>query len=256
MNGFTRSKKPTERDLAALADGSLSGARRTRVERAVAGSPELRADLADQRLALHTISQAAGERAPGSLRAAVELARNPRDRHRARRPAWASAVVAVGALAAAAVLVLAGGPTSAPTVASAATLANRTPTMPAGRDNSTTLAWPYAAGAGLPFPDWARKFGFTAVGWRRDRLDGHLATTVFYARSGSLIGYTIVSGRPLLIGARSRESAWDGTRLWSFGEQGRAVVTWLRDGHTCVLSGSPALLSELQRLAAWKVYGG
>jgi len=252
MIEFRTSQKPSERDLAALADGTLSGPHRASVERAVADSPELQVDVAAQRTTLRAIAHARSESAPSSLRARLELARNPRRQHRARRPAWATATVAVGAMATVAVLALVGGPTTAPTVASAATLATRTPVMPAGAGQAGKLVWPNADG--LPFPDWSRRFEFTAVGARRDGLGGRTATTVFYAASDNLIGYTIVSGRALLIGARSRESTWDGTRLWSFQQHGRAIVTWLRRGHTCVLSGSPALLKQLLRLAASEPY--
>ena len=94
--------------------------------------------------------------------------------------------------------------------------------------------------------------GFQPAGTRTDRLDGRIATTVFYDRGSQRIAYTIVSGGPLSRGAAARESTRRGTRLWSFSSSGRAVVTWLRRGHSCVLSGRPALLRELQRLAASK----
>ncbi len=242
-----RNRPPSERELASLADGSLSGSRRARVERAVAASTELQADVAAQRQALHAISDASAERAPGALRARLELARDPRERRSLRRPAWAVGAAAAASMAAAVVLLLAGTPASAPTVASAATLATRPPVMPAGSARSGMLEWPYAVG--LRFPSWARQFGFTAVGARTDRVSGRVATTVYYARYPNLVAYTIVSGRPLLAGAQTHKWAWDGVELWSFRSHGRAVVTWERSGHTCVLSGSPALLKQLLTLA-------
>jgi anti-sigma factor RsiW len=65
--------RPSERDLAALADGSLApGARRARVERAVAASPELQALVRDQRRAIESVrSAAAATRASEALRARV-----------------------------------------------------------------------------------------------------------------------------------------------------------------------------------------
>jgi hypothetical protein len=115
--------------------------------------------------------------------------------------------------------------------------------------NGSALTWPRAAG--LPFPNWAGRFGFSAVGMREDRLDGRLATTVFYSRAGQRVAYTIVSGSPLAVGAHTRLSTWNGTVLRSFPAGGRAVVTWLRSGHTCVLSGDWRLESDLLRLAVW-----
>lgn len=155
-------------------------------------------------------------------------------------------------MAAAVVMLTVGGGPGAPTVASAATLAFRAPLHPAGAESasSETLRWPLAGG--LAFPDWAREYGFKAAGTRTDRLGGRVATTVYYNRGTQQIAYTIVSGGPLSAGAAMSESMRSGTRLWSFNQSGRAVVTWLRQGHTCVLSGNRALLSELQQLAASK----
>jgi anti-sigma factor RsiW len=243
-----RRRELPERDLTALADGSLPASRRPRVERAVAASPELQADLAAQRRALAALSAAAEERAPSALRARLELARDPRPSRVRTRRAWTAIPAAAAAAAAVVVLTVGGGP-GAPTVASAATLAFRTPLHPAGQATGSTLRWPTAGE--LVFPDWARRFGFVAVGARGDRIDGRAATTVFYQRAEQRIAYTIVSGSPLSAGTSMRPATWEGTRLSSFKAHGRAVVTWLREGHTCVLSGSPTLLGQLERLAAW-----
>jgi hypothetical protein len=246
-----RKRQLSERDLTGLADGSLSASRRPRVEREVAASPKLQEDLAAQRRALAALAVATEERAPSGLRARLELARDPRP-HRARaRRAW-SAIPAGAAAAAAVIALTVGRGAGAPTVAAAATLAGRAPLEPAGVAQGVRLRWPRAGG--LWFPNWARRFGYTATGMRRDRLDGRTATTVFYDRGQERIAYTIVSGGALSAGVTTRSSTWDGTQLQSFSSSGRAVVTWLRSGHTCVLSGNPALLNELQLLAASKSY--
>ena len=247
-----RMRQLSERDLTALADGSLPASRRPRVERAVAASSELQSDLTAQRRALAALSDAAHERAPSALRARLELARDPHLTRRHPRRQWTAIPAAAAVAAAVIVLTVGGGPAGAPTVAAAATLSGRAPLHPAGAASGSELRWPTASG--LSFPAWARRFDFVATGARTDRLGGRLATTVFYARGDQQIAYTIVSGRPLAAGAAARESTWDGTRLESFAASGRVVVTWLRSGHTCVLSGSPGLLAELQRLAAAKPY--
>jgi len=251
MIGRRRDLSISERDLTALADGSLPASRRPRVERAVAASPELQADVAAQRRALVALAVAAEERAPSALRARLELARDPRPRAAFTRRSW-TAIPAAAAVAAAAVVLTVGGGPGAPTVASAATLAFRAPVHPAGADaaRSGTLRSPIVGG--LTFPDWAREYGFKPAGTRTDRLGARTATTVFYDRGSQRIAYTIVSGGPLSRGTAMTESTRAGTRLWVSTSTGRAVVTWLRDGHTCVLSGNHALLSELQRLAASK----
>src|SRR5437899_10616841 len=120
--------RPTERDLAALADGSLAPARRARVERAVAASPELQAELRDQRYALQALRTAGAARAPTALRARVALAAPSR---RPARRTGALAAAATAAAAAAIVLVLGGGTAQTPTVADAAVLGTRPATAAA-----------------------------------------------------------------------------------------------------------------------------
>jgi hypothetical protein len=246
-----RKRQLSERDLTSLADGSIPASRTPRVEREIAASRELQADLAAQRHALAALAEVAEERAPSALRARLELARDPRPRKSRPRRGWA-AIPAAAAATAVILLAVGGGPSGAPTVAAAATLASRAPIHPAGMEyeHTQTLRWPTAGG--LSFPDWARRFGFVAVGMRSDRLNGRDATTVFYQRGEDRIAYTIVSGRALAVGTATGVSTWQRTRLWTLSVDRRAVVTWLRDGHSCVLSGKPSLLAQLERLAAWE----
>lgn len=85
-----------ERELAALADGSLDPRRRAAVKARVAGSPELAALLAEQERAIALMREAAATvEAPAALRARVAAQRRPR-----RRPALIGAFAAA-ALAAA-----------------------------------------------------------------------------------------------------------------------------------------------------------
>jgi hypothetical protein len=254
MTVSLRHKQPTERDLAALADGSLPVRRRARVERAVASSPQLQADLAIERRALQAIRGAAAERAPVALRARLELARDPDPRWRLPRFLTATAAtagVAVAAFAAALVITI-GGPAGGPTVAAAAGLGARTPMTVAGATPNDHGVVPGVSAAGISFPDWGPNFGFEAVGVRRDRLGGRLATTVFYAHGDQQIAYTIMSGPPVPAGASLHESEWDGIWIGSFLSHGRVVVTWLRNGHTCVLSGAGTPAALLARLASYK----
>jgi hypothetical protein len=244
-----RRDQPTERDLAALADGSLEPGRRAGVERAVAASPELQADVRDQQRALAAVRAVSAERAPAALRARVALARPPR--RRARR-IGALAVAATAAIAATVVLTLAGGSATTPSVADAAVLATRPAVAPAPEPAHGAATLPRPRGAGLPFPYWEEHFGWKATGVRRDRLDGRAATTVFYRRQSQLVAYTIVGGRPIPIGSPARVSVQDGTTFRSLVVHGRRAVTWLRRGHTCVLSGTTATRATLLRLAAWR----
>jgi hypothetical protein len=254
-----RHRRPTERDMAALADGSLPVRRRAWLEQAVAFSPQLQADLAAERRALSAIRRAGDERAPAALRARLELARDPNPRFRLPRfvtLTTATAAVAVAAFAAALVLTIGGGATGAPTVAAVAALGTRQPVVVATETPNDHGILPGVSAAGISFPDWGASFGVEAIGVRRDHLGGRLATTVFYARGDQQIAYTIMSGPPLPAGAATHESVWGGTRLASFLTRGRVVVTWLRNGHTCVLSGPGTPMAVLARLASWRAAGG
>ncbi|MGH2856772.1 MAG: hypothetical protein ACRDMJ_04730 [Solirubrobacteraceae bacterium] len=162
----------------------------------------------------------------------------------------AAATAAIVALVA-----LTGGP-GTPTVADAAVLASRPALapVPPHHDDSVTLSAPRAAR--LPYPYWEDHFGFAAVGVRRDKLDARLATTVFYKHANQQIAYTIISGPPLATGSTAQTATRAGTRLRTFTSHGRTVVTWLRRGHTCVLSATRTSLTTLLALASWRGGGG
>lgn len=255
-------QQPTERDLVALADGSLPAARRVRVERAVAASPELQAMVAAQRHALAAIDEAAGEQAPAALRARLELLRAPsrsrgRARWRVRVPSFGLArVIPAGAVAAAAVVavlvITLGGGISAPTVAQASVLATRPAVAPAPGHKVHTFTLAGLRAAGLPYPYWDDSFGFRAVGVRHDRLNGRPATTVFYQRGSQRVAYTIVSGAALPAGAPAHASVWNGISVRALEAHGMRVVTWLRHGHSCVLAGRHVPFPVLISLASWK----
>ncbi|MGI8411042.1 MAG: hypothetical protein ACR2LV_00730 [Solirubrobacteraceae bacterium] len=258
MTRHHRKNVPTERDLVALADGSLPAARRARVERAVAASPELQADLAAQRRVLAAVHHAASESAPAALRARLALRRAPAHRppstQRARR-AFIGATVASAAAAIIAILVIAGGPAGAPSVVQAATLASRPPVapVPAQQGNGVTLI--RLSAAGLPYPYWDDHFGYKATGVRRDRLGGRLATTVYYMHAGQPVAYTILTGAAIPSGTPTHSTVENHVMLRSFTAHGRLTVTWLRRGHTCVLTATHTPLPVLLRLASWKGEG-
>ena len=106
--------------------------------------------------------------------------------------------------------------------------------------------------AGLRFPYWRDHFGWRATGTRHDRFAGRPTTTVFYRRAQQTVAYTIVAGAPLRAGAGARVTVRDGTTLRTLTSRGRLVVSWLRRGHTCVLSSTGASHAALVRLAAWR----
>src|SRR5207249_5651727 len=106
----------------------------------------------------------------------------------------------------------------------------------------------------VPFPNW-RDRGWRAVGTRDDVIDGRKAETVFYERGGRRVAYTIVSGPPLPTPSNGEHSVRARVELTRLVLDGRAVVTWRRKGHTCVLSGAGLPREDLLSLASWKAGG-
>jgi anti-sigma factor RsiW len=246
-----RNHRDPEAELAALADGSLPPERRAEVEAQVAASPELAALFAEQQRALQLIRAAAVD-APGRLRARIEAGR--RSRARRRRFAYGGGL-ALAAAAAVALLVSLPGGVGGPTLAQAAALSTRAAEQgppPPQAGEPKLLA---RSADGVPFPNWLPKFGWRAAGARTDRIDGRDTVTVFYRKGGKLIGYTIVSGKALDVPDDAGRARREGTLLRTFRNDSRPAVTWLREGHTCVLAGAGVPRPILLKLAAWKGKG-
>jgi hypothetical protein len=237
--------------LTALADGSLRGRRRAAAQALVDGSPELRELLDEQRRAIAHV-QAFDVPAPAGLR--TQLRRETPTRRRAplRLVAALGAAVVIVAIAA---FVLRGAGSGDPTVIAAAGLAQRGPATaapPPQRREPRLLA---AEASGVSFPNYAAKFGWRAVGARADTLDGRATRTVFYGRDARRIAYTIVSGRTLSAPDGARRAVREGTELRFVDRAGTILVTWVRGGRTCVLSGRGVPARELLALAGWKGQG-
>jgi|HubBroStandDraft_2_1064218.scaffolds.fasta_scaffold257525_2 hypothetical protein len=168
----------------------------------------------------------------------------------ARGPLAATALAAVLA-AVLAIALSAGGnhATLSLREASAPTLRPATAAAPPeSPSNDGQLA---AAVDGVSFPYWEERFGWRSTGARSDRIAGHAMTTVFYADArGRRIGYAIVAGAPPRIGGGA--VTWHGRVPYRLSvENGVSVVTWLRDGHLCVVSGRGVSGATLLRLASW-----
>jgi hypothetical protein len=247
-----RHPRATERDLARLADGTLDSARREAVERSVAGSGELQSRLRDQRRAIDAVRAHTRERAPLALR--LRRRAVAPTRRRGRSPLFVLGLSgALGALVWAVAAIGAGQ--AAPTVADAATLAARpaTGTVLEPPDDHVTL--PHLRAAGLPFPYWEDHFGWKATGVRDDNVAGRSLTTVFYRSGGRRIAYTIVPGSRLPAVAGAKTITRSGIVVHVSTDDRRLIVTWLRRGHTCVLSGVDVPLSTLTALAVWRSHG-
>jgi hypothetical protein len=124
-------------------------------------------------------------------------------------------------------------------------------TLPAPRESLTRHAQLDAAVDGVPFPYWGERLGWHSTGARADRIDGQTVMTVFYANGdGQRVGYAIFAGAPMP--KRGGVVTWRGGASYRLlNEHGVDVVTWLRDGHLCVVSGRGVSSATLLRLASW-----
>jgi hypothetical protein len=242
-------------ELAALADGTLRGRRRAELEEEVGRSPRLSALLAEQERAVE-LFRGLDLEAPAGLRARVSPREKPR-RFELRPLHLGAAVGTTAALAVVAIaLILALGGASSPSLAKAAALGQRpgTAAAPAAAPGQPKLL--VAEVEGVPFPNWAAKFGWKPVGTRSDTIHGRHTTTVFYSKAGKRLAYTIVAGDALKTPSGGVPAVREGTSLLAFADlAGRPAVTWLREGHTCLLTASGVPRATMLKLAGWKGQG-
>jgi hypothetical protein len=211
-------------------------------------------DAAESAAIGRRIQQLAREvEAPASLR--MRLTDGERSGGRRRR----FALPALGGLGLAAlaavvlVLVGVGGGSSAPSVGDAVALALAPPTAPAPAVDPANMQLVRARIGGITFPNYTYAWPkWTTKGVRRDRISGRDATTVTYRGPRGDVGYTIVDGKPLDPPSGARHMRAGGVDLSVLRRDGATVVTWQRDGHTCVLAGRGAGVEEqLVRFASW-----
>jgi hypothetical protein len=147
---------------------------------------------------------------------------------------------------------ISGGP-GAPSVAEAAELGAKPPTAPVAAASPALLD---VEQSGVAFPNWEAKFGWKAVGQRTDDLGNRTATTVFYRnKAGKQIAYTIVSGKALDDPDNFAQFTLNGVPLKTFSTGNPKDVTWLREGHSCVMTGEGVPTAKLLELASWKGQG-
>jgi hypothetical protein len=216
-------------------------------------------------------SEAMGERiralaggldAPPALRTWVRAAETARGPGRAPRPPRRPRLALAGAgglvAAAAAALVLAlvgggGGGGGAPSVDAAAALALARPTAAAPATTGPADTQLAARVGEVTFPNYAYRWPeWKAAGIRHDTIGGRAATTVTYRGPAGDVGYTIVDGAPLPEPGAGRRIVAEGVPMRVFRKDGATVVTWRRDGHTCILAGRGAGAQErLVQFATW-----
>jgi hypothetical protein len=192
------------------------------------------------------------DRAPQSLRRRIAHERLAGSRPVRRGPrTLASGLAAAASVAVVtAMLLVAGGTTAGPSVAQAATLASRGAVGAGPGVNPRDPRALLQRVGEVRFPNWGYTLGWSAAGQRVDRLDKHLAVTVYYSWHSRDVAYTIVSV-PALSQPHADVVAIGGLRMRVLSLAGRRIVTWRRDGRTCVLSSRDVPRRQLERLAAW-----
>lgn len=242
----------SEAELSALADGTLTHlGRRAEVQRHIDASPELTAVYKRERRAVIALSEARSERAPHAVRMRIERQR-PSTKERLRLRIGYGVGLAGGIAVALLVVALAlpGGP-GGPSVSQAAALALKGPAQAApGADPRDPHARLNLNVHAVYFPNWAWNFGWKDVGKRADSLNGKAAVTVYYQRGPETVAYTIVD-LPALRQPLAPSIRVSGVDYRTLHLSGRIVVTWRRDGQTCILSGAGVSPSVLRMLAAW-----
>jgi hypothetical protein len=167
-------------------------------------------------------------------------------------------VPAAGLLAVVVVaLVLVLGGSNAPSVLATASLATGGPVLPAPAEDPNNDAVLKTSMEGVPFPYWGGSFKWEAVGARDDKIEDRSAKTVFYDNpKGARAAYTILGGDTIATPSGAYQKDMNGVKLFITTDKGRRIVTWTRNGHTCVLS-APVSVPEpkLLQLAAWKGKG-
>jgi hypothetical protein len=229
-----------------------------------AGDPNTPLEAIDEQLAERgraLIAAAVAEtQAPLALRERIEA-----DRRRAvargagaRRRRLRGLLIPAGGLVAAAVVavVLLVGGGGAPSVLATASLAARGPVLPPPHENKANKALLESSIDGVPFPYWGQ-LKWESVGARDDKIEGRDARTVYYANpAGVRAAYTIIGGDAVDPPSDAAKRTDKGVDLYVVEDNGLRVVTWERNGHTCVLSAPVAVPErKLLDLAAWQGNG-
>jgi hypothetical protein len=240
------------RDILALDGGTLSERRRARALARVAADPEAQRML-DQQRRVRAALEALPVYAPSSLRARIERLHADAERTllpiALTRRATVAAAVACAALALVFTLMLSS---QAPTTTAVAAVVHRQAAEPAPQQGSRPALLDREF-AGVEFPRWRDEFGWNAVGARRDTIDGRATDTVFYFHQGHRVSYTVVGGAPLEPPSDARRVRIGATTGYVYhDDEDHTVVTFERNGRTCVLAGHVIRDSTLIELADWR----
>jgi hypothetical protein len=196
----------------------------------------------------------AGPQAPERLHSRIEAMEAERARRSSAlrlRPA-AAAAAAAALLAVALVVVLSLGGPAGPSVVEAAQLSERASTQPSPPVSTEEPALLRHSFAGVTFPTWSREFRWHPAGARSDELAGRETETLFYTHTHHRIGYTVISGDPVKPPDDAETLKVRGLVLHRFRRGHLDVVTFERNGRTCVLAGDVHDPDTLVKLASWR----
>ena len=185
--------------------------------------------------------------APATLRAWVaesEQRRSGRSR-RVLRLRLAAAGALAAALAVAVVLTAGAGPA----VTDVAAAGLQAPTQPAPADIDEEHI--DARIGRIQFPYWEDRWGWKAVGARRDTVEGRDALTVVYRKGDRGVHYTVVEGEALEVPEGARRETVDGIRAAILKRGDADVVVWELNGQTCILASTLVSAEDMLHFAAW-----
>lgn len=192
--------------------------------------------------------------APHDLRRRIDRERRLALRRRGLRVRRvARAAAAVTAACAVAIAVFAADLRSGdPSLADAARVALRAPTstLPAGSREGPALRAPTIDG--VAFSNFEYRTGnLRAIGVRQDRSRGRQVVIVSYADGGGgRIAYGIVAAPALDVPAAARRVTYRGMHFAVLHSGTATVVTWRRQGHTCILASREASQARLLGIGA------
>lgn len=196
--------------------------------------------------------------APDALRARLETMIDEAGGRKQRRPRstrWRNTLFVPAATALVivivALVVLLGSGSTAPTIGQTAKLALSSATAPAPARDAGHPDLLAAGVDGIPFPSYVSNPGWRAIGSRTQDVHKRTIVTVYYrAPDGTRVGYSIVPGHTLTLPGGAATIARRGVR-YTYGRIGAGrYITWVRDGHTCVIAGRQVSGRTLLTLAA------
>lgn len=168
---------------------------------------------------------------------------------RARLRVFAAGTLGVAAAAVIAALILAGAG-GGPAVGEAADVALAKPTGPEPAVSAKHPNRLKAEVDGVAFPSWRGSPWKPAAVDNRE-VGGRVSTAVWYDGPGRrYVGYVIVGGSPLGRPDGTREEIRGGVSFDVGRRNGGTVVSWERDGHTCIVAARGVPARQLVALAA------